>query len=845
LVALGSFSVSLAATVKSQMKGLLGADVIVSSRAPLSTAVRAYLDGLGGQQAHGESFTSMMAFSSAAGAAHLVQVRAREGGYPFYGEFLTEPAEAAARWREISSPGGASRPADGREENGESVVAGAAGAGARSDGADFVLVEDTLMSQYGLRVGDTVKLGSGNFKVLGALKKIPGESLAVATLAPRVLIPLRSLAGLGLAGQGSLVNHWVAVELPKGVDAEGVVAEMRRRFGVDRLSYDTVAARERDLGRAITNIDGFLSLVGFIALLLGAIGIASAVHVYVSQKRSTVAVLRCLGASGAQGFAVYLVQGVALGVVGSALGGLLGVAVQAAAPAILRDLLPFSVEFSISWAAIARGMGAGLVIVVLFTLLPLLAVRDVPPLEALRSAGASLAIRRRGYDPVLSFVAAAILAAVAGFAVWQTRSVKLGLGFAAMLGVSFAVLTGLARFAAWAARRWTSRRLPYVVRQGLANLHRPNNRTVLLLLSLGLGTFLVLTLFITRTALLREIASVGGGDRPNLLFFDIQDDQVEPLCRLMASHGTPVLRQAPIVTMKIAAVRGRPVAELLDDASDRMPSWSLRREYRSTYRDSLSDGEKLVSGQFVGRVPATEIVPISVEQGLADEMHLKLGDAIDWDVQGVILRSKVASLRAVEWRRLEPNFFVVFPEGVLDGAPKFYVAAVRAPTTAVSAELQRAAVHDFPNVTAIDLALVLSTVDGILVKVTFVIEFMALFTVATGLLVLACAVINGRYQRRLETVLLRTLGASRSQLARIQAVEYSVLGGLAAVVGTTLALAASSLLAWLVFHMPPAAPPVALAVTIGGVSALTLLIGRWADRGLLDQPPLEVLRSDS
>jgi putative ABC transport system permease protein len=824
LVALGSFSVSLTAAVRSQMKGLLGADLIVSSRLPLTPAVQRYLDSLGGRQAHGEAFTSMMSFPGSGGITHLVQVRAREGGYPFYGEFVTDPADAASKWQEASSAAGARTPGD----------------------ADVVILEDTLMNEFNVRAGDFVKLGNANFKVLGALKKIPGESIAVAMLAPRALIPLRAMPGLGLAGAGSLVNYWVALQLPEGRDPEALVRGMRETFAADRLSFDTVAARERELGRAITNVDGFLSLVGFIALLLGSIGVASAVHVYVRQKRATIAVLRCMGASARQGFSVCLVQGFALGVFGAVLGGILGVGVQAIFPALLKGLLPFAVEFSISWPSVARGMGAGLVLCMLFTLLPLLGVRNVPPLEALRSADASLAPPRRPFDPWLGIIAASIMAAVAGFAIWQTRSVRLGLGFAAMLALSLGVLAGLAKATAWAARRGSPRRLPYVMRQGIANLHRPNNRTVLLLLSLGLGTFLVLTLFLTRTALLRELATVGGGDRPNLLFFDIQDDQIAPLNRLLASLGSPVLRQAPIVTMRIAAIRGQPVADLLRDRSERGPGWSLRREYRSTYRPALNDLERVVAGEFVGRVaPSTQIVPISVEQGLAEEMRLKLGDEIDWDVQGVTIRSRVASLRAVEWRRLEPNFFVVFPEGVLENAPKFYVAAARAQTGAASAALQRAVVRDFPNVTAIDLALVLATVDGVLGKVSFVIEFMALFTLATGLLVLACAVINGRYQRRLETVLLRTLGATRSQVARIQLVEYAVLGGLAASVGALLALAASGLLAHFVFQIPPAAPPLVLVLSVAVVSGLTLLVGRLADRGLLEQPPLEVLRAEN
>jgi len=321
------------------------------------------------------------------------------------------------------------------------------------------------------------------------------------------------------------VRHRVMVKLPEGKTPAMVEAEMRREFRAEGLGYDTVAERKRELGRVLENIEGFLSLVGFIALFLGGIGVASAIHVYVRQKITTVAVLRCLGASAWQSFAVYLVQGVALGVFGAVAGAALGLGIQFALPQLLKDVLPFDVGFVIAWPAVMRGMGAGLVICVLFTLLPLLAVRRVSPLVAIRSAFAEKV--GMGSDPWRIAIVIFIIAAVVGFAVWQTTRLRDGLGFAGMLLFGFAVLAGLAKLVTWAARKWFPRRLPYVVRQGVANLYRPNNRTVLLLVSLGLGTFLMLTLFLTRTTLLNEIAFTSGGGRPNLLFFDIQDDQIE------------------------------------------------------------------------------------------------------------------------------------------------------------------------------------------------------------------------------------------------------------------------------------------------------------------------------
>jgi putative ABC transport system permease protein len=249
---------------------------------------------------------------------------------------------------------------------------------------------------------------------------------------------------------------------------------------------------------------------------------------------------------------------------------------------------------------------------------------------------------------------------------------------------------------------------------------------------------------------------------------------------------------------------------------------------------------------FTPRVAAgTAPVPISVEESLAHDMQLHLGDTVDWDVQGLPLRTTVGSIRTVEWRRLEPNFFVVFPEGVLEAAPKTYLAALHAATPADSARVQQAVVEAYPNVTAIDLALVVQTLDGIFSKVAFAIEFMALFTVATGLVVLAGAILTGRHQRIRETVLLRTLGASRRQLAMIQLVEYAVLGTQGAVVGALLAVAGNALLARFVFHVTAATPPLQVGLAIVIVAILAVATGFVAGRGVVDHPPLEVLRQES
>jgi putative ABC transport system permease protein len=298
--------------------------------------------------------------------------------------------------------------------------------------------------------------------------------------------------------------------------------------------------------------------------------------------------------------------------------------------------------------------------------------------------------------------------------------------------------------------------------------------------------------------------------------------------------------------MRLRSLKGRPVEELLLDDRVRIPAWTLRREYRSTFRGALSNTEKVIGGTFTGR--ATEhdtVIPISIEEGLAKDMQVGLGDELEFDVQGVTVPARVTSVRRVDWRRLSPNFFVVFPEGVLEAAPKFYVVAARAANPVESAKVQQAVVAELPNVSALDLALVMQTLDGIFSKVQFVVQFMSLFTVLTGVLVLAGAVLTGRFQRIRETVLLRTLGASQRQLMQIQLVEYAVLGVLGALVGGGLAYGASAALAVFVFKAPVIMPVWPLAGAVGLVAVLTIATGLLSGRGITRQPPLEVLRHET
>jgi putative ABC transport system permease protein len=825
LAAIGSLGANLERAVEEQARTLLGADLAISSRRPFSTEEEHLFAQLGGRQARQIALNSMVYFSSTDGT-RLAEVRALSGGFPFYGRFETEPPSAVQEFQR--------------------------GAGA--------LVEENLLIQFDAKVGGTVRIGRLTVPISGALKKVPGESAALAMISPRVYLPMNDLAATGLVEKGTLARYTVFFEFPPLIDGEKLDKQHRRgmahgRHYVEilvqsiqpqldkfRLSTETVEKRKQELGQAMENLYHFLNLAGLTALLLGGIGVAGAVHTHVRQKLPTAAILRCLGCSVSQTFAVYLAQGIALGAAGALLGTLLGTLIQSALPRALSSFIPFDFQFRIAWLAVGRAGAIGFCICLLFALLPLLSIRRVSPLAALRVAWEPVAAKR---DPLRWLVGAILLAALFGFGLGQERNWRMALGFAAGLAFVVASLAGTAAILMRLLRKWVQSSLPFVLRQGLAGLHRPNNRTHLLLFSLGLGTFLITAIALLQHMLAGDLLISGGAGHANAILFDIQRDQRLGVSNLVAGLQLPVLDELPLVNMRIASIKGRDVESLLADKESHRASWPLRREYRSTYTDHLREAEKVTAGRWISRSTNTAVVPISVEEGIAGDLRVGVGDEIVFDVQGIPVTTRVASLREVNWRRMEPNFFMLFPLGALEKAPGTDVLVTRVDSTAQSAQLQRAMVKAFPNVSVIDLTMIVQTLDAIVAKVFFVIRFMALFTVLTGVLVLVSALVTGHFQRIRESILLRTLGASGGQIFGILLVEYVALGVVAALTGVILSLGGAWALAQFVFHVRFAlqAAPVLCALVI--VPLLTGGIGLLMSRGILKRPPLEMLRAET
>ncbi len=817
LVAINAFGKVLERAIETRSKTLLGADLLIASGQPFNERTEELIRSLGGDQSRQTRFASMARFPKT-GDSRLVAVRGLKGGFPYYGELETDPA--------------------GVTVNG------------RSDAV--AIVDDSLMAQFGLEVGDTLEVGKVTFEIIARLIQIPGETAVEGVFSPRVYVPHNQIEQTELIQIGSIAYYNVLFRFDSGLTPEmleRLEAEREEWMREARVWFDTIEERKQEAGRVLVNINSFLNLVGFIALLLGAVGIAGSVQVYLKGKVDTVAVLRCLGATNHDAMAIYCIQITLMGLIGTAIGAAFGLSLLLVLPKVMAPFLPIGgLDIFIAWPTVFMAMGFGWVFMILFSLIPLLPLRKITPLRAIRSFVQDVAPAHK--DRGVWIVCSLIVLVTTGFALWQSRERPLhGLGFLGGILLALGLLWLLAFLLRFTVRRITGSTWPYVWRQGMSNLYRPNNRTLFLLTTLGIGSFLIFTLYLTEQSLLRQGELSSSDENPNLLMFDIQPDQNDGVNRIIEAEGYTVVGNAPVVTMNLAELNGYDVGQLreMDESGEiDIERWAVFREYQSTFREHLNPDEVLLEGSFTPRASLDDDVPIpvSVEKEIVRALDLKLGDRILFDVQGFPIDVEVTSIREVNWNELRPNFFVVFPAGVLEEAPAFYVTATQVPDQQRIAFLQRKIVETYPNVSAVNLEVVLQTVGEIFDRVTFVLRFMASFTIATGLVVLISSILTSRYQRVKESVLLRTLGAQGRQIRSIMAIEYVLLGSLSALAGIILAGISSFALSRWVFEVPFYFPWGAPLIMVVGVSLITLLTGLANSRGIASHPPLEILREE-
>ncbi len=805
IVALDSLNYSLQNDINNNARELLGADLVVNGERPYNSELKTAFDSLKLPQASEVDMASMVLFLHNQ-KSRLIRLVAMEGDFPFYGKIETQPGNAYERMKE----GG------------------------------YAMLDETLASQYEVSSDDSLRVGKSVFKVAGVVTRIAGGGGLMSTFTPSVYIARKDLDSTGLVQFGSRVNykHYYKVDSEERV--EQIVKNARPLIRKNGYSYETVERRKEGLGRGFSSIYQFFSLLAFVALILGCMGVASSVHIYAREKREEVAVLRCVGSSGWQAFNIFFIQIFILGIIGSIIGSFLGIAVQQVIPFFIEDLIPFQMGFAISWKSLLLGLSVGTIVSVLFSMLPLVSVRFVPPLSVLRTDFAG----ERIFSKTKIITIILIVIFPVAFASIQARSLFTGSMFFLGLTAALGLLTVVAVVMLFLVRKFFPHGAGFVWRHSLSGLFRPNNQTRVLMVTIGLGAFIISTLNIVERSMLSQVEFTGRENQSNTILFDIQPSQRAGVIRLMKDNHLKIHQVVPIVTCRISELNGRSAEDLQKDTTDKVARWAITREYRVTYRDSLHHSEKLIEGNLQMKKHSRDSVWVTISDGMLDNLDAKIGDSVVFDIQGVPVKAFIGGVREVDWPKDPPNFIFVFPQGVLENAPQIYVTTTRVDKPEQANKFQQELVMQFPNVSLLDLRLILTTVNELFDKLGLIIRFLALFSIVTGLIVLAGAVINSKFVRIKENVLLRTVGARTRQITSITLIEYAYLGLFSALTGMVLSVGGGWALTKFFFEITFAFDWVELLIISLGVIVLTVAIGWVNSREVISTPPLQVLRRE-
>jgi putative ABC transport system permease protein len=752
----------------------------------------------------------------------LVSLKAVDPGeYPYYGNAVLEPAMSLQQ---------------------------------ALDGDSAVVAEEFLI-RLNAKVGQKLRLGGREFRIAAVLMQEPDRITAGTGLGPRVLISQAALARTGLIAPGTRASQRLLMKLPEQGKPQADLAALRKQVEATLPDAQVMDFREGNpaLTQGLDNATAILSLICLVAMVLGAIGVAMAMHAHLEQRMDMLAILKAVGAGSGDLLRIFLLQTLALGLAGGLVGIAAGVGVMAALPAVFGNLLPVHARLDFPWASVAAGLGTGLLTTLLFCLPPLLDVRAVRPVLVLRRLveqgpegfGGWLV---RWWARRLQLGISAIVVLALGAIAWAlSDSAKVGTWFAVLFTIALIVLLVLAAVALWTLRFLLNRvrlRLPSFLRHGLANLYRPGNQSAAVLASLGTGVMLILAVYLMQSALLRDLRETASPNLPNIFLIDITTDEVAGIKEFFAHQ--PGVSQAsgqaldllPVVTGRFVSLNGKTVEQLKGEHYPRR----LLENAELSWADSPPAGDKVTQGKWWSDAGAAEL---AVSEGVAQRLHLGLDSSVELDVGERVRALKVATIFRADGQHPAARVQFVLPSGQLKDQPATWYGGAHIDPKQV-ASMERALFAAYPTVTVINIADVLERIESVVDQITFVVRFLAGFSIFAGLMILASSIASTRFRRMREAVVLKTLGATRMRIVRTFSVEFSVLGLLAGSVGVIFANLLTRVLSNVVlkldiaFHVDWTATLIALF----GTAILATATGWIASYRILGLRPLEVLREE-
>ncbi|MBL8187210.1 MAG: ABC transporter permease [Acidobacteria bacterium] len=819
IVALRSLVQNLKTALVGDARSLMTADVQVSANNPWNEETKAALERAYASslvEAHIDVLeTATMARSGEdwLGTPKMVELKAIQQGFPFYGEMIL---------------------ADGQKFSYDLL---------KERGA---LVKQNLLTALGLKVGETLKVGNLEFTIRGVIEQEPGNSMNAFSIGPRVMITYEDAVAAGLTTFGSRARHRVLFKTKEGA-MDTLVTQLRN----DIKSQSGVVVRsfrfsQDRLTESLNQVEDYLSLIGLVILVLGGIGISSVTRVFVQQKMKTIAILKTLGGRNARVLGAYLVQVMALGVVGSLFGLLLAQLLAWILPKYFVGILPTNVEIRLTWQAALQGLSIGLLVSLLFSLLPLLQIRQIKPILVLRSSEVPSG---RKFDLLKIVVSIFVVLGLLAISSWQAGSFKIGGIFLIALAVMTLVLnltaTGLMKF----VRGF--RRIPsFTVRQGINSLYRPGNQTRIILMAVGLGVFFVVGVRSLQLNLRQELGVDLENFKADMYLIDIQRDQRPVVEEAIAKFTGEKPEIIPTIRARIAAINGSEVN--LDSSRSNenrrenrgQNAGMLGREYVLTYRAKLDDNEKIIAGKFW--TPESSPEPeVSIEELMNEELGLKVGDVMTFDVLGRKIAARVTSIRRVDWRNARTGFLVVFRPGALDDAPAMYITAIKGPAeTAARAQLQRELVDKAPNISVVDVRDIIEIARGIVQKVSLAVSFVGGFVFLSGLLILIGSIAMTKFHRLYESAILKTLGAKKKLIIWTLLVEYGVLGLLAGLIGSAAAIGLTWAIAEQALKINWRFIPSVNLIGVVATLVVVILVGVISSWDVMIKKPLGILRNE-
>lgn len=815
LVGVRGFSESFRRTLTLESRSLMGGDLsarIFHQATPDEAKKIGALDQqLGGAQSTWVVETISMASVPPDPVPLLVTLKAVDPAqYPYYGEAELEPAMSL-----------------------QQALQG-----------DSAIVADEFLIRLNAHVGDTLRLGGRNFKISAVLKQEPDRMSAGAGMGPRVMISRAALDETGLLAPGSRASQRLLMRLPAKADP----AAVRKQVEAALPDAQVMDFKEGNpaLSQGLDNATAILSLICLVAMVLGAIGVAMAMHAHLEQRMDMLAILKAVGASSADLLRIFLLQTLGLGLAGGLLGVAAGVGVMALLPAVFGKLLPVHTALGFPWRSVLAGLGTGLLTTVLFCLPPLLDVRAVRPVLVLRRlveqapSGFRAWLSRWWARRLQLGIAVVVLLALGGIAWALSDSAKVGGAFAIVFAVTLVVLLLLAAVALGTLRFGLNRvrlRLPSSLRHGLANLYRPGNQSAAVLASLGTGVMLILAVYLMQGSLLRDIRDTASPKLPNVFVIDVTGDEVAGIRDFFLHQPgvTEPLDLLPVITGRFVSLNGKTLDQMKEQHFPRR----MLENAELSWADAPPAGDKITEGKWWKKPDAAEI---AVGEGVAKRLNLGVGSAVELEVGGRDMFLKVAAIFRADGEHPGARMSFVLPSTQLKEEQATWYGGLHIDMKQVPA-MERALFAAYPTVTVINLADVLNRIETVVDQITFVVRFLAGFSIVAGLMILASSIASARFRRMREAVVLKTLGATRMRIVRTFSVEFSVLGLLAGSVGVVFANVLTRVLLRKLevgFHIDWLATFVALV----GTAILATATGWIASYRILGLRPLEVLREE-